>query len=75
MKCEICWIKEIEQFLFDGSISEVVVRIKALSTQFSEVQVILERKAHYFENMRSVYGIKNIERRLSDWESCDCKCV
>ena len=49
MKCEICWIKEIEQFLFDGSISEVVVRIQVLSTQYSEVRGILEREAHYFE--------------------------
>ena len=43
------WIKEVEPLLFDGNITAVVARIRALGAQNSEVSEILEREARYFE--------------------------
>ncbi len=43
------WIKAVEPLLFDGNITEVSARIRALGTQQPEVSDILEREARYFE--------------------------
>lgn len=43
------WIKETEPLLYDGNITEVVARIRALVTQQSEVSDSLEKEARYFE--------------------------
>ena len=43
------WIKEVEPLLQDGSITEVVARIRGLSTKDPETSEILEREANYFQ--------------------------
>lgn len=43
------WVKETEPHLFDGNITEVVARIRALAIQHPEVLDRLEREARYFE--------------------------
>ena len=43
------WIKEVEPLLQDGNITEVVARIRGLSTKEPETLKILEREAKYFE--------------------------
>ena len=43
------WIQETDRSLFDGNITEVVTRIRALGAHNPEVLDILEREARYFE--------------------------
>lgn len=43
------WIKEVEPLLQDGNITEVVARIRGVSTEEPETLKILEREAKYFE--------------------------
>ena len=43
------WIKETEPLLYDGNITAVVARIRALATQQSEVSDSLQKEARYFE--------------------------
>lgn len=43
------WIKEVEPLLQDGSITEVVTRIRGLSVKYPEASEILEREANYFQ--------------------------
>ena len=43
------WIKETEPLLYEGNITAVVARIRALATQQSEVSDSLQKEARYFE--------------------------
>ena len=57
------WIKEGEPLLFDGNISEMVVRIGVLATQHPEVSDSLEKEARYFEKHAKRPRYKRLEKK------------